>query len=124
MKAELYSIGFKGLTEMIKILSAFIAAAFLSSSVLAGSASGSIGKLEMGPIYGNIIYISVIGTVSTEACTNPNYNFALDISEPGQNATLSAILAAKAASQSVTISGTSQCQEGTDVEGIRWIRLE
>ena len=99
---------------------------FVSSNVIAGSALGTIAKIELGPTYGQKVFIQVIGEVTGQpACqTNANYNFAFDVSEPGGDAVLSAVLSAKAGKQKIRISGYSQCTRISGVEDLRWFRFE
>ena len=111
---------------MKKIVLVILGYVLVSTNAIAGSAFGTIDLVELGPLYGDKVFIKIKGDVTGQpAChTNPNYNFAFDVSEPGGSATLSVVLSAKAAKQKIRISGYAQCTRIAGVEDLRWIRIE
>ena len=94
------------------------------SEAMAGS-KGTIGWIEMGPNYGQKIFFKIIGTNSQSSCVSAgNYNYVLDNTNNVHAATVSAILAAKAAKQTVSVSGYGNCDLYDGVETLRWFRVE
>lgn len=96
----------------------------LNPTAIAGS-KGKIGWVEMGPNYGQKVFIKIIGTNTQHSCHEAgNYNYVLDNTGNAHAATVSAILAAKAANQTVSVSGYGNCDLYGGVETLRWFRVE
>ena len=97
----------------------------ISSLNAIASSKGTVGWVEMGPAYDQKIFIKIVGTNSQNSCVaNGNYNYVLDNSNNVNAATVSAILAAKAAKQTVSVSGAGNCDLYSGVETLRWFRVE
>lgn len=98
----------------------------VSGLAFAGTGQGTIAKVESGPMYGSLVFITVEGTVSDQpACrTSGNYNFVFDANVPGGKNTLALLLLAKANNQKIIASGNAQCTLYSGVEDLRWLRLE
>jgi hypothetical protein len=103
----------------------FFAVLMLLSSSSYALFVGKLIALEVGPSYGDKVYIDVVGTPEnrpTCATSGNGYDFAFDGSTKLGDKMFSILLAAQKSNTSVKISGAGTCDVGGSVEDIKWIQ--
>jgi hypothetical protein len=109
----------------LAVLSATLAIFSLATQAEAGSVTaGMISKIEMGPLYGELVYIQVTNAAEQPACQTGSFNFVFDSGAAGGKQLLAAILAARMAQQTVSLTGMGTCSLSGSTEDLRWFRVE
>lgn len=102
----------------------FIILFFIAFSVHPLPITGSIVKIEYGPIHGDIVYIDIEGSSDADCANNPHgYDYAFDTSTNIGKLMFSSLLAAKHSGTQIKVSGTGTCNLSEGVEDIRWIQV-
>lgn len=86
---------------------------------------GKLIALEIGPLYGDIVYINVEGTPTGRpscATNQGGYDYAFDSSTKVGEKMFSVLLAAQRSNTNIKISGSGDCAVGSNVESIRWVQ--
>ena len=75
----------------LAVLSATLAIFSLATQAEAGSVTaGMISKIEMGPLYGELVYIQVTNAAEQPACQTGSFNFVFDSGAAGGKQLLAA----------------------------------
>ena len=115
-----------GMRSPKRLLAGVLGALCLSSAAFAGQAgSVTITHVLIGPVFGNMIFVSVSGAVAgPPACSdNTAWSFVLPLTTPLENQMLAILLTAQATKSTVTITGTGQCDVYNNVETLQKIQL-
>ena len=107
-------------------IASLIFSLLLSFDAYASTSHGTVTRVEQGPAYGSLMFITIQGPISdVPACwSNGTYNYVFDTSTAAGRSTLALILFAKANAQSVTVSGYDTCSQFQGVEDLRYFRLD
>ena len=107
-------------------IASLIFSLLLSFDAYASTSHGTVTKIEQGPVYGSLVFITIQGSISdVPACwTNGTYNYVLDAGTPAGRNTLASVLFAKANGLAVTVSGFNTCSQYQGVEDLRYFRQD